>query len=142
MLSCTYVVGVLKIKFLFFVYLLTPHISCKWVTSASSVPQVSTAKPKPRKRAPRKVESTFAVLLTHDEQRNKLHAAAQEKQQKQEKKDQNIRKKAEKRAETEKKKEEKKKEKRGNLSKRGVRLRNKENICPNIPTPDFDPYGT
>lgn len=103
--------------------------------------QVSTAKPKPRKRAPRKVESTFAVLLTHDEQRHKLHAAAQEKQQKQEKKDQNIRKKAEKRAETEKKKEEKKKEKRGNLSKRSVRLGNKENICPNIPTPDFDPYG-
>ena len=117
------------------------NTACKQPATLLSV-QVSTAKPKPRKRAPRKVESTFAVLLTHDEQRNKLHAAAQEKQQKQEKKDQNIRKKAEKRAETEKKKEEKKKEKRGNLSKRGVRLRNKENICPNIPTPDFDPYGT
>ena len=103
---------------------------------------VSTAKPKPRERVPRKVESSFAALLTHDEQRNKLHAAAREKLEKQEKNDQNIRKKAEKRAEAEEKQEEKEKEKRCSLSKRGVLLQNKENICPNLPTPDFDPYGT
>jgi flagellar biosynthesis GTPase FlhF len=111
------------------------------VSEILSVP-LPPSVPSQKKKKKRKLDTTFSVMVTEKEHVDSLRAHAEEKEKKKKEKE-------ERKIERERKKQEKQQQKEAQANKKiqthkkkSPRFtRNKENINPNIPNNDLDPYA-
>lgn len=106
-----------------------------------SVPQPPTvsSKKKPRKR---KLDTTFSVMVTEKEHVDALRAHALEKEKKKQEKEERKKERERKKLEKQQQPHPPPKKKKATPKKKSLRMQtNKENINPNLPQPDFDPYA-
>ena len=90
----------------------------------------------------RKVDTTFSVMVTEKEHVDSLRAYAAKKQKQQQEKEEKKRERERKKQEKEQKQQQKPKKKMPTRKQKSLRMQsNKENLNPNIPREDHDPYA-
>lgn len=117
----------------------SPHVeSMSEILSIPKAPSVSSQK----KTKKRKLDTTFSVMVTEKEHVDNLRAHAQIKLQKQQEKEERKRERERKKLEKQQQQQQQPKNKTVTRKKKSLRMQtNKENINPNIPEEDLDPFA-
>jgi hypothetical protein len=114
-----------------------PHVET--VESVLHVPP-ARARSDPSMSRKRKLDTTYAVMVTEHEHVDALRAYRQQKEKEEKEKAERKIQRTERHAEILRERAEKEERKKERQKKKSPRLRGKENITPNIPQPDIDPY--